>query len=57
MPSFAGVIPNREPGSHSRRSQASATWLPPPIANPSTIAIVGFGKAVIAPSPAATASP
>ena len=57
MPSLAGVMPNRDAGAHSRRSQASASCVPPPIANPSTTATVGFGNPTIAASPAATASP
>src|SRR5205809_666135 len=38
MPSLAGVIPKRLSGEHSRRSHASATCDPPPIAKPSIIA-------------------
>jgi hypothetical protein len=57
MPSLAGVMPKREPLSHTRRSQASAIWLPPPIAKPSMRATVGLGKRISACSPASTASP
>ena len=54
MPSFAGVIPNDAPSSANRRSQAAASWLPPPTQWPRTAASVGFGKAASASS-AATA--
>lgn len=55
MPSFAGVTPYDDPSSANRRSQAAASWLPPPTQNPRIAASVGFGKAASASS-AATAS-
>ena len=57
MPSFAGVTAKRDDVPQIRRSHATATWVPPPIANPSIAATVGLVQSMIARSPAATASP
>ncbi len=50
MPSLAGVTPNRLPSSANRRSQAAASWAPPPTQYPRTAASVGRGKAASASS-------
>ena len=42
MPSLAGVTPKREVSSQTRRSQAAASWVPPPTAQPCTSATVGL---------------
>src|SRR5690606_38351184 len=55
MPSFAGVTPNRAPSSANLRSQAAASWAPPPTQRPRTTASGGLGHAARASS-AGTAS-
>ena len=39
-------MPNRLAGVATRRSQATASWVPAPSAGPSTAAIVGIGSSV-----------
>ena len=48
IPIFAAGIPNTEPSAAKRRSQHSATAMPPPMQKPWICAMVGLGESVMA---------